>query len=168
MQIGTIISVVGLSYLVEGLDYLVEGHSTITEIVHMMYKELMILGMVAFGLFSYEYSTGHMDLHTKHMFETVHMTLFIVSLMYAAFIGVVLFLSEQTSRVWEQDEDLIESNNRKVRWTLREYSTRVPCCHMIPPPPPWPFCTGIRSTMTGKSFVRNFTWMTLASVSAST
>jgi hypothetical protein len=59
----------------------------------------MILGLISFGLFVVQSNKSiALDDKSKHTLEVVHIVLFVVSLLYSVFIGVIVLLSQQISR----------------------------------------------------------------------
>lgn len=73
-------------------------HKHAEDMLRMMYKELMILGMVAFALYIFETAIG-LDLsEAKHEFEAVHVTLFVVAVFYAIFCFVLVRFSISMSK----------------------------------------------------------------------
>lgn len=106
IAVATIGCVLLLQYATHLLDNKVEGHKHSAELVAMMYKELMILGVVAFGIFAIEQAGFHISLTAKHNFEIIHMSLFIVAVLYALLVVVLLILSRRLFRKWNDTEAL--------------------------------------------------------------
>ena len=103
----TILGVLLIQYGTHALDKAIETKKSMREIVSMMYRELMILGVVAFGLFVIESSEiVHISDDDKHVFEEVHLTLFLVAVIYGLMIVAVVKFSYQTDRVWNHYESL--------------------------------------------------------------
>ena len=64
----TILGVVFVQYIADALEHAVTARKQSRQLVEMFYKELMVLGVVAFILFVIT-SIIHIDPHAKHLFE---------------------------------------------------------------------------------------------------
>ncbi len=66
-----------------------------------------ILGLVAFVLFALEFEDRiKIDEETVLMFDIIHMSIFIITVLYTIFTGVLLYLSTKISRKWKSLEDV--------------------------------------------------------------
>jgi len=124
----TILGVLVVQYGAHSLDKLVENRKSVKEIVNMMYRELMILGLVAFALFVVESS----DLVTiseedKHVFEEVHFTLFLVAVVYGLMIVAVAYFSYSIDRTWNHYEAMqtVSGQWLEIRENFEALSRRI-------------------------------------------
>ncbi|CAM9758661.1 unnamed protein product, partial [Chrysoparadoxa australica] len=89
------------------LDRMVKNKRYAREIVETLYRELSVLGLVAFVLFAFEAADLNTGSETaQHLFEWIHITLSVTAMLYAIFIGLIVLLSRQISRHWDVYEDL--------------------------------------------------------------
>jgi hypothetical protein len=117
--VGTIGMVLVIQTAFRGLENSVKRKKHSREIMNSMFKELAILGLVAFILFAIDGSgLFDIDANSSHFFEIIHMGLFLVSVLYAVFIGAVVLLSKQVGRQWQIYEDL---EFRRYRDLKRQY-----------------------------------------------
>lgn len=86
----------------------------------MFFRELTVLGIVAFCLYTLESSGAlQLDINDKHTFEKVHNSLFHVALLYGCLVGAVYYASVRLSRSWATLEDRVERadwKQLKRRW----------------------------------------------------
>ena len=96
----TICFVLLLQALTSFIEKKLVRHKHAEDMLRMMYKELMILGIVALLLFVVESGGFHISPNTKHAIEVVHFTLFVVAVFYAVFVAALVALSLWISRHW--------------------------------------------------------------------
>jgi len=89
----TIAAVALLQAIARWVEHSVQGHRHLQDMLHALYKELMILGVVSFALFVFEASGLHIEKDDRHTFEIVHITLFLVAIAYFLFVLLLVAFS---------------------------------------------------------------------------
>lgn len=147
----TLVLVLSLSGGVRMLDRRVRRHKHISDMLGVMYKELMILvsrapgehsgreltgsrpstlapcrqGIVAFALFAVTAAdTDLLSSSSKHVFEQVHNSLFVVALLYATSVLLLARLSLRTSHRWSHIERLDFERWRVMRDEFQQLAPR--------------------------------------------
>lgn len=70
--IGTLGLVLLLQFLTHVLQHATRNHRHMSDILNMMFRELMILGVVAFTLFLVTEYGASISAEDKHLFEKIH------------------------------------------------------------------------------------------------
>ena len=104
IAICTLGSVLILQWVMSRLEMSVSEHRHVNEMLRVMYKELTILGIVAFVLFTIESFGGDIADDMKHQFEVIHITLFIIAVFYAALVIALVIFSIAIARSWMKTE----------------------------------------------------------------
>eukprot|EP00903_Cladosiphon_okamuranus_P015597 g14402.t1 len=88
------------------MNHAAAGKRHAQELLETLYRELAILGIVAFILWSINVSPAvDIEYGDKHFFEQIHMALFLAALLHTFFVGIVALYSRQTNRRWDIFED---------------------------------------------------------------
>lgn len=96
----TVAGVIALQWGAGQLDAFVAGRKQTHEIVTMAYRELMILGLAALGLFLLQSSGALVGEAILHAFEQIHMGLFLVALLYTGSVMYLVRLSTKIAAAW--------------------------------------------------------------------
>ncbi|CAB1110578.1 unnamed protein product [Ectocarpus sp. CCAP 1310/34] len=88
------------------MNHAAEGKRHAQDLLETLYRELAILGVVAFILWSINVSPAvDIEYGDKHFFEQIHMALFLAALLHTFFVGVVALYARQINRRWDIFED---------------------------------------------------------------
>ncbi|CAM9293444.1 unnamed protein product [Chrysoparadoxa australica] len=105
------------------LDVAIKPYRWAHEMVEALYRELTVLGLVAFFLFALE--VWSITPLSKKLFEPIKMALFITALLYICFCACIVLLSKQISRKWDWNEDLSESRYADMVIAHKEMSSHL-------------------------------------------
>eukprot|EP00164_Ancoracysta_twista_P007844 GFYU01011220.1.p1 GENE.GFYU01011220.1~~GFYU01011220.1.p1 ORF type:complete len:866 (-),score=275.98 GFYU01011220.1:39-2636(-) len=97
----TLIVEIGLHSLEDKL----RRHRHLTQMLHLTYRELTILGIIAFSLFLIEIGGGGITPDEKHTFETIHIAVFLVTILYLLTVVMLMANSIVISRKWNRFEE---------------------------------------------------------------
>ena len=105
MQVGT-----------HSLDHAVARWNHITVMVNRVYKELMLLGVISFGLFVIE-TTACLNPEVTHELHLIHLLLFYSAVAYIAETLFILYISELIAARWSKLErqSLIRYASLKIK-----------------------------------------------------
>ena len=93
-------------------------------ILKRLYKELMIVGVVAVGIMTASMSMD-IDSHSKHTFEIIHVMVFGVMVLYLASVLIVMAFNERTSEAWRHwENELTDHTYREMAAEVREHEHR--------------------------------------------
>ena len=110
-----VIAVVIITVLIEvgthWIDHATEKHDHIFQIVQRVYKELMLLGIISFGLFFFE-SSACLAPAVTHELHVIHILVFFISIAYIAEAFFILYVAALVARRW----------NKLERITLVQYA----------------------------------------------
>ncbi|CAM9604930.1 unnamed protein product, partial [Ascophyllum nodosum] len=102
----TVGGVLFFEHICHQLNHAAHGKKHAMELLDGLYRELAILGVVAFVLWSINVSEySDIEYNDKHMFEMIHMTLFLAAIFHSFFVGLVAYYSRNINRRWDIFED---------------------------------------------------------------
>ena len=79
------------------------GRMRLTAILRRLYKELMIVGVVAVAIMVISMNM-EMDVHQKHTFEIIHIAVFGVMVLFLVAVLILMAFNERTSEAWHNWE----------------------------------------------------------------
>lgn len=122
LAIAVILVSITLQGLLVHIERALHRYQHLSLMLNHLYRELMILGILSFILFLIESSAVHLEKDDKHLFEVVHMTIFLVVVGYIIISFSLMGLSVYLSRIWYdlEKDDLQEYISIKTQFDLLE------------------------------------------------
>ncbi|CAN0101115.1 unnamed protein product [Sphacelaria rigidula] len=106
MTICTVGGVLFFNAITRQLEAYAHGNKQTKELLESVYRELSVLGIVAFVIWSIQSSSYlALEYSVKHFFEVIHMTLFLAAIFHSFFVVLVSLYSKQVSKRWDVYED---------------------------------------------------------------
>jgi hypothetical protein len=102
IAIGVILGSLLIHSVIMELEHRFERHRHLTLMLQELYRELMILGIISLGLFLVEVNNTSLSDSEKHLFEQVHLTVFLVVILYAVLMFSFMGLSVWMSKKWKR------------------------------------------------------------------
>ena len=98
----TIFGLVGVQAAFTKLEEAVEQHKHIQAMLRHGYRELMIMGLIAFIMFVIEKSGAIKNEEALGQFESVHIMLFLLAICFVLLVLALVLLSLHMSSYWEE------------------------------------------------------------------
>lgn len=105
MVVAVILITVVFEVVTHALDHYAEHVPHIFQIVQRVYKELMLLGIISFGLFFFE-SSFCLPPEFTHELHVIHILIFYISIMYIAEAIFILYVAGAVARRWTKIESI--------------------------------------------------------------
>eukprot|EP00474_Spongospora_subterranea_P010018 CRZ10476.1 hypothetical protein [Spongospora subterranea] len=105
------------------LEQVLKRHKHLSEMLHHLYRELMVLGLISFGLFIIELHNWEALHYTKTTFESIHILIFLIAFGYTTFTALLMTLSVRISKFWdgiEQQHHSVYLENKAKFDTIRQ------------------------------------------------
>jgi len=129
MVVAVIFVTVFIEVITHKVDHIAEHTPYIFQIVQRVYKELMLLGIISFGLFLLE-SNICFPADILHDLHTVHILIFYMSLAYIVEAMFILYVAGLVARRWARIEQItlvqyaaLKLQRAAMEQTLRERSS---------------------------------------------
>ncbi|MES1913603.1 MAG: hypothetical protein MHM6MM_005785 [Cercozoa sp. M6MM] len=110
------------------LEHALERHQHLSKLLGRLYREAMIVGLVASGIFATDASFS-LDKDVKHALEVVHFTLFLLMVLQIVLNLLLMWVSVRISRDWDRLEAMeaqeyldIQARRLRLRDKLRRMS----------------------------------------------
>ena len=121
MTVAVIMITVVFEVGTHAIDHYAAHQPHIFQIVQRVYKELMLLGIISFGLFFFE-SLACLPPEFTHELHIIHILIFFISIAYIAEAIFILYVAGAVARRWTKIESISLMEYAALKMKLASYS----------------------------------------------
>lgn len=124
MTVAVIMITVVFEVVTHAVDHYAAKQPHIFQIVQRVYKELMLLGIISFGLFFFE-TLACIGPEFTHELHVIHILIFFISIAYIAEAIFILYVAGAVARRWNKIEGISLMQYAALKLQLAAYSQRL-------------------------------------------